>query len=338
VLTICGVVIGAGFIFSYFINDLWSLYMLQGVLVGIGLAGVMVPLTSAVIRWFTNRSGLMNGMVYAGLGFGMAVVPLIAAWLIGFSDPPAWREAYLILGIGILVIMVICAQFLRQAPVQQEPAVAKTRTISRLIANPRNYTFREAMKTRTFWLMGLLFFVDLFNVNVVMVHIVQHAKDMLIQAAAAASILSIVSGVSILGRILSGAMGDRLGIKWTIGRGLFTVLLSFVILIFAKNLWMLYIFAVVFGFGGWSVGAVNSPLVAEYFGFKAHGIILGAITFIGTLGGATGPLVAGYIFDKTQSYTIVFILCAAVAVLGLGTLTLLKKPSTTDARRIEAGL
>ncbi|HXY74142.1 MAG TPA: hypothetical protein VEH58_02345, partial [Dehalococcoidales bacterium] len=81
------------------------------------------------------------------------------------------------------------------------------------------------------------------------------------------------------------------------------------------------------GFGGWSVGAVNSPLVAEFFGYKSHGIILGAITFLGTIGGALGPLVAGFIFDKTDSYNLMFIISAVLPALGILLLVFLRKPS-----------
>jgi len=91
-------------------------------------------------------------------------------------------------------------------------------------------------------------------------------------------------------------------------------------------LWSLYLFAALLGFGGWSVASVSSPLVAEYFGYESHGIILGAITFMGTLGGAFGPLAAGFIYDRMNSYQLIFIICAIITAIGIGLLIFLKKP------------
>ncbi len=89
---------------------------------------------------------------------------------------------------------------------------------------------------------------------------------------------------------------------------------------------MMYVFAVVFGISGWCVGSVLSPLIAEYFGLKAHGVILGAVNFIGILGGSIGPLLTGIIFDKMKSYNLAFILCAVMIAIGLFLLPFLKKP------------
>ena len=333
VLTVCGLVVGAGFILSYFINTLWQLWLLQGVCVGVGLAGVMIPLTSCVIRWFKNRAGFINGLVFAGVATGMVALPLIASWLINRSDPPAWRQAFLDIGIFVLILMVVCAQFLRRASDDAEPLSPRKKVTTKLSVNPVSFTFREAIGTGTFWLMGALWFIDLFNVNIVMVHIVKYAEDALVPATVAASILALTSAVSIGGRVFSGAVGDRFGIKLTIGRGLATVSVGFILLLFNSSLPALYIFAVLIGFGGWSVGAVNSPLVADFYGYKSHGIILGAVTFIGTVGGAVGPLVAGFIYDRTHSYHWMFIISAVLPAVGILLLLLLKRPE----KRIKDG-
>ena len=62
---------------------------------------------------------------------------------------------------------------------------------------------------------------------------------------------------------------------------------------------------------------MESPVVAELFGIKSHGSILGAVSFTFTIGGAAGPVVTGYIFDVTGSYQVAFLLCAALGVVGL---------------------
>lgn len=323
VLTICGVLIGTAYLLSYLIDSLFLLYILQGVVLAVGLAGIMVPLTSMVIRWFASRAGLMNGIVHAGPGFGITVIPPLIALFIARYD---WNKAYLLIGGVVLIVLVIAAQFLRQQPSAMQTAPTKSGAVLKSIANSYNFTFPEAIKSRTYWILSLLLFIDIFNLNTVVVHIVVHAKDLHIPTEAAATVLSVTAALSIAGRILAGALSDRLGIRVTMAICLITSLVGFIWVIFADNLWMLYLFAVVFGIGGWGIAAVMSPLVAEHFGFKAHGAILGAISFIGTTGGAIGPLIAGAVFDSMGNYTLSFIICASIAACGLVSLLFLKKP------------
>ena len=80
---------------------------------------------------------------------------------------------------------------------------------------------------------------------------------------------------------------------------------------------MLYLFAVVFGFGRGGVQAVAAPLSADLFGLRAHGVIYGVFSFGFSIGAAVGPFLAGYIFDVSGSYNVAFLLCAAVGVVGL---------------------
>ena len=73
------------------------------------------------------------------------------------------------------------------------------------------------------------------------------------------------------------------------------------------------VFAAAFGFA-YGVGAVASPLVAELFGLISHGTILATINLGFNIGSAAGPSVAGYIFDTTGSYQVVFLVCAVLCI------------------------
>ena len=85
----------------------------------------------------------------------------------------------------------------------------------------------------------------------------------------------------------------------------------------AREAWMLYVFAVVYGFTHGGLYTVISPIVAEYFGIRSHGVLFGIIACGGTVGGAIGSVLAGRIFDITGSYNPVFWICAALGVVGL---------------------
>jgi OFA family oxalate/formate antiporter-like MFS transporter len=89
---------------------------------------------------------------------------------------------------------------------------------------------------------------------------------------------------------------------------------------------MLYLFAAIYGLAHGSFFTMISPTVARLFGISSHGVILGIVLFSGNFGGAVGPVVAGYIFDLTRSYQLVFLLLAAVCGVAL-VLTPFLKPA-----------
>ncbi len=88
-------------------------------------------------------------------------------------------------------------------------------------------------------------------------------------------------------------------------------------LVFAREAWQLYLFAIIFGFAHGSLGVMESPLAAELFGLRSHGLIFGVVQLGWMVGASVGPLVAGYIFDINSSYTMAFLLGVAIAFLGL---------------------
>ena len=197
------------------------------------------------------------------------------------------------------------------------------------------FTLQEAIRTRQFWILSVVFFCGFFNVNVVMVHIVIHATGMGISSIAAVTILSAAAGISIAGRIIAGGVADRIGNRPSLIIGFSLTVVAFLWLLVAKELWMLYLFAILFGLGGWVTAPVGSPVVVELFGLRAHGAILGVAFFVATVGGAVGPVLAGHIFDITSSYYLAFLVCIAISVVSLILISLLtplaRKEGTSDS-------
>ncbi|MCP4690944.1 MAG: MFS transporter, partial [Desulfobacterales bacterium] len=122
---------------------------------------------------------------------------------------------------------------------------------------------------------------------------------------------------SIAGRLVMGAASDRIGNKTALLICFLLFFLCLVWLLFARELWMLHVFAVIYGFAHGGFFALSSPTVAGLFGSGSHGVIFGALIFISTIGGALGPVVAGHIFDATGSYSFVFRILTGLSVLGL---------------------
>jgi MFS family permease len=324
-MSVAGLFFGFAFLLMARINSLWQLYLFYSIFFGIGLSAVDVIALSTTARWFVLRRGVMTGIVKMGTGSGQLFMPLAASMLIaGFG----WRAAYVILGGAAMVLLISIAQVLRRDPAHMGLLPdAGTRSGLPGIALPEaGASFHEALANRQFW---TIFFANLsacFALLSVMLHIVPHATDIGIPSTAAAGLLSTIGGVSMVGRFMIGNAIDRIGNRNCMVLCFILLIMVLLWLQLAKNLWMLYLFAAVYGFTHGGFFTVISPIVAEYFGLRSHGLLFGIAVFAGTVGGFIGPIFSGYIFDLTASYRVAFWGCICAAAVGLGLILSLKPP------------
>ena len=108
------------------------------------------------------------------------------------------------------------------------------------------------------------------------------------------------------------------------GACLLLLIISLLWLQIAETLWMLFLFAFIYGLAHGGIFTAVSPIVAEIFGIKAHGTILGIVVCFGTTGGAIGPIFTGQLFDMTGSYAPAFLAFIIISTCSLGILYLLK--------------
>jgi MFS family permease len=152
----------------------------------------------------------------------------------------------------------------------------------------------------------------------IIVHIAPHATDLGISSAKAASILAVIGGTSIIGKVVMGYTVDRIGSKrvWIICFIIMAIALF--CLGAAQELWILYVISIIFGCAYGAGASAQSPLIADLFGLGSHGVILGFGSFFFTIGASIGPLITGYVFDIFLIYKWAFLICGAIAILGCG--------------------
>jgi len=331
VLSTCGFFLGLGYLLMSQISAIWQLYLFYGVMVAVGMSGSLVPLQSTVARWFVKQRGMMTGIILTGIGIGTVIVPPLARW---FISTYGWHTAYIIVGGMALVFIVSAAQFIKRDPGQvgQLPYGGIQLGEQTLNLGARGLSLREAIHTMGFWIVGMLNFCFVFCLYTVMVHIAAHAVKLGALVAVAANILATIGGGSIIGRPVAGAFADRVGNKWAMIICFILLAADFLWLAVAKEVWMLFLFAAIFGFVYGGISALFSPIIAELFGLSSHGVIFGIILFCGSIGGAIGPLLAGRIFDITSSYQIAFLTCAVVGILGIIVASLLKPRISSEVK------
>jgi MFS family permease len=316
VMSCAGLLLGLGYFLMSKISTIWELYLYFGVIVGMGMSGGITASLSTVARWFVKGRGLMTGITVAGVGTGTLVMPLIANRLISIYS---WRTSFTIIGIIIFLLIVGLSQFLIRDPGRKglSPYGSETAVAERANLDLTGLSLREAIRTAQLWILFVLYVCAGFFVQVIIVHIVIHATELGISPVSAASVLSIVGVGSLVGRVIGGGVSDRFGNKPTITAALILMGAGFIWLLVARDLWMLYIFATIFGLAYGEILCMMSLLPAELFGLRSQGAILGIIMFASTIGGGMGPVVAGRIFDITGNYQMAFIICITVVIVGL---------------------
>ena len=178
-------------------------------------------------------------------------------------------------------------------------------------------TLSAAVATPQLWQLCAIQFAFLTSLTTIPLHIVAHGMDLGMSQVKAASVLSTIGGVSIVGRLVFGSFVDHIGGRRALLWCLTPLLLSLIWLRFIDDAWLLFAFAALYGFAHGGLFTVVSPTVAEFFGMSSHGAIFGLILLFGTLGGAFGPFIAGWIFDTTGNYNIAFVGLAALVACGL---------------------
>ena len=324
IISLCCFLLGVGFILMSFIGHLWQIYLFYGIIIGFGMGGVFVVLLSTVSRWFTKRRGVMAGVVLTGLGMSAFVMSPVATWLISAYG---WRISYIVVGGVVLVIGILMAQLLKRDPSvmglksygQGEVAVTE------VAADKTGLSLREAVRTRQFWMLSLTFVAIGYCMFAITIHLVPHVTDLGISPEIAALVLSITGAGNTIGGLVLGGIADRIGNKQVLAICMIVVAMSIYLLAAVSEVWMLCIVALVFSLGAGGGGVAEPITVAELFGLKSHGLILGVVSFSFTVGGAIGPLVTGYLFDISGNYVTAFLVCGSVGVCGLA-LTMLLKP------------
>ena len=218
-----------------------------------------------------------------------------------------------------MVFGILGAQFLKRIPTQQDQVYydGNKETKLALKEEPEGLSYKEAVNSWQFWIVITIFFCLGFCYLAIVVHIVPHITDLGISATNAVNILATMGGISIIGNIVLGGIGDRIGNKLVCIISFILMAASLLWLISVKDVAMFYLCTMIFSFAVGGCTTTESPIVAIIFGLKSHGLLLGIVSFCFTIGAALGPVVTGYIFDLTGSYQVAFLILVFAGVVGL---------------------
>ena len=322
VLLATGVLYGFGYALISQVAEAWQLVVIFGTFIALGLSTHDVVTLSTIGRWFAKRRGIMSGVVKVGTAVGQVTLPPIAAILIATYG---WRQAVIALGISAAILLIIAALSMKAPPAPTGDGAK---------AEAAGVDFAEAKRGRIFWTMCAIQFLFFPTLMAVPFHIPVHGQDLGMTAATAATLLSVIGGASVLGRLVVGGATDRIGGRLAYSVCLIPLIISLAALTVTEAPAILFIVMALYGFGHGGLFTLVAPTVAEFFGMKAHGAIFGTVLFFGTIGGSVGPILAGAVFDWTGGYTLAFGTLAAMATIAL--ILAISLPRRTAAPAIPA--
>lgn len=321
IMVICGIIMAAGYLLSSRVTGLWQFFLTYAVIEAIGMSGAWGICTAVPARWFTRQRGLVMGIVTAGSGLGTLLIVPFTERLVNAYD---WSQAFVICGISAGVLMVFAALFLKDPPPLPVQPGKK--------APSPGASVPEALKDIRMWLIIMAFFFFFFGSQIVLIHLVNHATDVGIDPLVAATFISVIGLISIFSRLSVGVISDKMGLYPSLIATCFILAGVFVMLIFTRQPWSFYIAAVLFGIP-YGAEVTQIPLViGRFFGLKNMATLMGISVLGVNVGGAFGAWLAGWIFDRTDSYTWAFIAGAAAAAISVMMVFFLQKEDRGKGR------
>ncbi len=334
VVVVLGSFLGLCYLLMSQIRNLWQFQLNYVILGSIGASTINIPVMVTLSRWFVRKRGLMIGIVQAGMGIGGFLFAPFAGWLILHHG---WRTAYAVLGVIALVGMFTGGLFLKRDPREmgQSPdGDSPARTQQTMPANPSlpgpGLFLGESVRTSQFWIIAGLYASFGFCRSTFLAHLAAHVQDLGFSLADGANVVAVVIGSSMLSRVGMGRVVDMIGNKSVFMMSFVATTLSLFLGLIAKDLWILYLFGFLFGFGWGNQAVLRFTLASEVFGLASLGVVIGVLGVAESVAATVGAYLAGYIFDVAGDYQIAFEAGIVVSFAGIILAAMLKPlPSTS---------
>ena len=319
------VVMAAGLLLTSLVNQWWQLYLSFGVLSALGLAACgWVPSVILTEKWFPDKVGTALGFVTAGIGVGIFTIVPLSNMVIESHD---WRLAFQVLAALVVLIILPAAFFiLREPPVSEDSASQSQRrgtndtsTQADSVMPAHDWTVATAIRSRSFRFAVLAFFAGGCLSQLLIMHQFAFMVDHGVAKTMGSIIVGIIGVTSIPGKMMWGALSDRVGRELAFTGGLVCILFSLGALALVGSvpgLMMPFAFAFLVGIG-YSVNAPIIPAVArDLFAGPRFPSIFGTLSLFSAMGGAMGSWLGGALYDWSGGYQLMLWVSAGLAIVG----------------------
>lgn len=344
-IVIIGTCIAAsGMVFMYFISEVWHYYVAWGGMIGLGLnIGLTVACDKMINDWFIRRRGMAQGIKFALISvFGIIVLQAITP-LIGFHG---WRFACLVWGLimfasvpfAVILVKPRRPEYYGLLPDGAESTTGVAEDKGGMIEKgisyatslqETEYTFKQALKTKTYWLLMIGFTVHNFIAGGFNVHVYPFLTDIGIAEAVASGMMGMMVFFMIPSRFFGGVIADRIPKRYLqlllVGAFLLQVI-GISTFLYSRSMVSVYVLLACHGFSSGAVTPIIILVLGRYFGRKAFGSILGTmIAFLAPMG-LLSPVYYGWVFDTFLNYDGAFITALVLAAIAAAATFFIRAP------------
>ncbi len=342
-LIIAGTIgLGVSFCLLGLTGSLWHLYLFYA-LAGAACATCSeIPTSAAVSNWFIKKRGIAMGMATTGMGFGgLFLAPLTGRAILLWG----WRPTYAAMGVlACAAIIPITLLIMKDKPQHigllpdgekntgwSEDALQARQGV--VVTDEKNVMRRKDAPIRlsAILLTGVAFSLFSFGLIGVITHEVPFMIDLGISPTTAASLLGLTAGIGTTGKMGFGYFAD----KWSPKKVMFICvtlqILGVVILMQSKGLGMIWAFVIIFSFAMGGTNTLRPLVIGEIFGITSFGKTFGMTELMRRLGAASGPFMAGHVFDVFGSYRYAFVTFIAAYLAGMVSLLAIRPGATKQS-------
>jgi sugar phosphate permease len=305
-----------GLVAVVFVQQLWQLVVVWGVVLGIA-SGITPPLGASIAsRWFVSRRGLAIGIMTNANAAGQVVyLPLLMMVIVASG----WRAALLAMAAASAIILPAIWFWMRDNPAQVglepyreaetnaigagRPAYARgdMRPLSLVAAS-------EVFSTSTFWILSGCFFICGVTANgLIGTHLIPHAIERGIPQVTAAAAVGIMGGASFIGTTFSGWLVDRIDPRKVLATVYALRGSSLFILPYVSEPLGLFAFALLYGLDWYASGPATTTIIARVYGPERVGRIFGLAFMFHQLGGAGAAIAGGWVRMEFGDYQYAFV-------------------------------
>ncbi len=331
-IVVFGIVMaGTGLILMRYITQPWHYYVVWGVLLGLGLnIGLTVACDKEISDWFVRRRGLAMGIKFGLIGLlGVLVVQAITPLL----DIQGWRGVCFIWGLIMFASIPFAFWLIRPRRPEYYGLLPDGADTGRdggddgqdMLARGVRYasgveetefTFRQAARTGTFWLLIAVFGVHNIMASAFNLHAHPFLTDNGLSEATASALMGMMILFTIPSRVFGGIIADRLSkgrLRYLLTAALLLQVIGVGTFLIFRSIPAIYVLLACHGLSSGAVTPLVILVVGRYFGRKAFGSILGTMVAFLAPVGLLSPVYYGWVFDTTGSYNPAFLTVLVLA-------------------------
>ncbi|MEC7208622.1 MAG: MFS transporter, partial [Pseudomonadota bacterium] len=287
---------GAAYFLSSQVNDFYLLTALH-LLLGFGTAAGFGPLISDISHWFLRHRGIAVALIASGNYLAGGLWPL---FLSDILLEQGWREAYQMLAVLTLIVIIPLALLLRREVPDEAHQLASDLAVEN--------SAKIKLSARQFQLLlGIAGVSCCVAMSMPQVHIVSYCVGLGYGPAVGVQMLSVMLFGGVVSRIVSGLIADRLGGIRTVLLGSFLQCVALVMDLPFDGMASLYVVSLIFGLSQGGIVPGYAVIIREYLPPREAGERVGFVIMMTILGMALGGWMSGWIYDLTGSYQMAFI-------------------------------